>query len=125
MTQNVLEFGAVRASDPQSSHDAAATAPVRGQKATILRWLHTWAARAGYQVPVTADLLYEAYPESDRGTWSTRLSGMEHDELVVCVGFRDSVGRKGGRPRKVKAYSLTDAGRVAAARLAHPSTVTR
>lgn len=123
MIQNVLEFGAVRASDPQSSRDAAATAPVRGQKATILGLLahgDRIYERGGW---VTADTVRWSHPESDRGTWSTRLSGMERDGLIEFIGYATSV--RNGRPRKVKAYSLTEAGRVAAARLAHPSTVTQ
>ena len=123
MTQNVLEFGAVRASDPQSSHDAAATAPVKGQRAKILGILSQGERiydRGGY---VTADYLWAAHPESDRGTWSTRLSAMEREGLIEFVGYTTST--RNSRPRKIRAYSLTDDGRSAAARLAHPSTVTR
>jgi len=111
--------GAVRSTDPQSSRDAAAVAPVKGQRATILGTL-AWRERSyGQTHSITADWLHEAYAESDRGTWSTRLSGMERDGLIECCGFATSI--RNGRPRKVKAYRLTDAGRDAAARLAHPS----
>ena len=122
MIQNVLEFGAVRVSDPQSSHDAAATAPVRGQKATILGMLYQL-DRDYPQITVNADQLHDRYPQSDRGTWSTRLSAMNRDGLLRLAGYVTST--RNGRPRKVSAYSLTEAGRSAAARLAHPSTVTR
>ena len=114
--------GAVRHTDPESSRDAAASAPVKGQRAKILGLLRTLEAEYGAGV-VTADSLFHKWPTSARGTWSTRLSAMERDGLLLSQGVKVSHGPAG--PRKVKAFELTDAGRVEAARLLHPSQVTR
>jgi len=110
--------GAVRHTDPESSRDAAATAPVKGQRAKVLGLLRDQEAKWGAGV-VTADSLFARWPTSARGTWSTRLSGMERDGLLMSEGYRVTVNNAG--PRKVRAFSLTELGRIEAGRLVHPS----
>jgi DNA-binding HxlR family transcriptional regulator len=119
MTATLFDFGAARATDPPPSHAAAATANVTGQRATILGLLARLENVHGTG-SLTADDLHRTYPTSDRGTWSTRLSGMDRAGLVERVGYRQTTSRS-GQVRKVSAYGLTPAGRDAATRVAHPS----
>lgn len=129
----LFDHGAARSTDPASSHEAAASAPVKGQRATILGLLRNMEQAWGTGT-VTADVLVAKYPPRwddeagafvgvQRNAWSSRLSGLASDGLVKSEGYRVNEYASGRRQR-VRAYSLTDAGRVEAGRLLHPSAVT-
>lgn len=100
-------FGATRATDPESSRDAARRAPVVSQRATVLRLLSSSERAAGGRVWRDADWFADVDPHgSHRSIWSARLSGMVRARLLDVD--RDA------KPIKV---ALTDKGRAEARRL--------
>lgn len=77
-----LSLAYSRSSDPASSRNGVRKARTGSQKATILGLLLMWSEAWGPEnVAVTADMLHERHPHTQRSVWSTRLSAMARPEV--------------------------------------------
>lgn len=100
MSEQLSLLGAARASDPVSSHEAAASCDAKNQRQRVLEFM---AAHPSWSI--TADDLVDASLGSvQRNVWSSRLSQLKTLGLVRCVGYASPNGRR------VQAFSLTGEG---------------
>lgn len=102
-----------RHTDPQSSHDAAASVDGNKQMCAILTALWTAEVVSGFPASVTAcsPVLGRLMPGVERGSWSARLAAMTKPKYGLLFRAGLAPGRYG---RGVIAFQLTASGRAAA-----------